>query len=639
MTGDWTGSGSNRTTSACSTNISTDVTNEQNFGYVTFTENSIGCNMPNTFSSAAVVGQESLVPFLGYGTSGGTAVLTFTFSQPVTNPILHIDRLGGVHETNSTSALLTMITSGIILQRLSGNGPHFEVNGNQITRTPDQTISGANGECGTPTDGVAAGSVQLQGTFSSVSFSFEANGFGGNADAIEIVWELNCPPPPSLDFDNDGIPDVDDLDDDNDGILDTVEQNGIPTLDTDSDGLIDAFDLDSDGDGCNDVIEAGFEDSDANGTLGSAPDDVDANGLIINANNGYTTPNDLDTNSIFDFQERSSSAILQNPFDEMVCVGSPAQFQVLVENSTSMTWELSTDNGITWNDVPNTSNYSGVNSETLVVTYTEFGDTGTLFRIRVAVLGSVCNPQLYSESSELTVMQTANAGQDAILELCSDDSPIDLFEVLGDGTDLQGTWSPPLSSGTHIFDPTLDSAGSYTYTVGTGSCQANATVQITIGNVPEISAVDIFDIDNMIQVVVSVVEPNEIEYSLDGVTFQNENTFEDLQAGEYIIYVRSLNGCGTATESLEIIGIFDYPKFFTPNQDGINDTWQIEQQRLPDTKTYIYDRYGKLLKILVGENERWDGTYRNKKMPSTDYWFKAVSNQEIIFKGHFTLKR
>ena len=90
---------------------------------------------------------------------------------------------------------------------------------------------------------MSAGSVQLLGTFSSVSFSFEANGFGGNADAIEVVWELNCPPPPSLDFDNDGIPDSDDLDDDNDGILDTTEQNGIPTLDTDSDGLIDAFDL------------------------------------------------------------------------------------------------------------------------------------------------------------------------------------------------------------------------------------------------------------------------------------------------------------------------------------------------------------------------------------------------------------
>ncbi|WP_273567808.1 T9SS type B sorting domain-containing protein [Maribacter halichondriae] len=100
-----------------------------------------------------------------------------------------------------------------------------------------------------------------------------------------------------------------------------------------------------------------------------------------------------------------------------------------------------------------------------------------------------------------------------------------------------------------------------------------------------------------------------------------------------------MNGCGTATEIIEINGIVDYPKFFTPNQDGVNDTWQIEQIRIPDTRTYIYDRYGKLLAVLIGEDERWDGTYRNRRMPSTDYWFKAVSNEEIILKGHFSLKR
>ncbi|WP_273567807.1 hypothetical protein [Maribacter halichondriae] len=538
LTGDWTSNGSNRTASACGTTISTEVSDEQNGAFVTFGADPIDCNMPNTYSNNTVVGQPALAPFLGYGTTSGSAVLTFNFSEPVTDPILHIDRLGGGSDVGSggavfsTSALLTMITPNITLQRLSGNGPHFEVNTNAITRTTGQVLPpGINTECGVETDGVAAGSIQLIGTFASVSFRFERNGSGGDADAIEVVWELNCappPPPPSLDFDNDGIPDVDDLDDDNDGILDTVEQNGIPTLDTDSDGLIDAFDLDSDNDGCDDVIEAGFEDLDGNGTLGTAPDDVDANGLIINAVDGYTTPNDLDANSIFDFQEVSTPAILQNPFDEVLCEDENAQFQVLVVNSNTITWEISTDNGASWSDVPDNGSYDGINTETLNILNTELADNGNLFRIRVETLGSVCDPEIYSEPAELRVLQAANSGQDTELEVCANDSPIDLLELLGAGVDPGGTWSPVLNSNNNLFDPSSDSAGTHTYTVGSGACQSSSTVEITIGEGPVIEAVDILDVNNNIQVVISVSEPNTTEYSIDGITFQNENTFENL---------------------------------------------------------------------------------------------------------------
>lgn len=645
FTGDWSGNGANQTTSVCGIAISTEVSNEQNGAFVTFTTDVIDCNIPDTFSNNGVIGQPALAPFLGYGESGGTGVLTINFSEAVTDPVMHIDRLGGVRGNlsasldDATSALITLITPNITLQRLSGNGPHFEVNGNQITRTPDQTLNRPpNGECGAPTDAAAAGSVRLAGTFTTVSFRFEKNGVWGDADAIEIVMELFCPTP-TLDFDNDGIPDADDLDDDNDGILDTVEQNGIPTLDTDNDGLIDAFDIDSDGDGCNDVNEAGFEDLDANGTLGAAPDEVDLNGLIINVLDGYTTPNDLNGNTVFDFQERFNQAILQHPFDEMVCEGEDAQFQVLIDNPMVITWEISADNGSTWSEVPNTSNFTGINSETLVITATEFGQDGNLFRVRLDAAGSACDPIVYSESSELQVLETVNAGQDAVLALCSNESPVNLFELLGNGAAAGGSWSPALNSGNEMFDPALDSAGTYTYAVGSGSCQASATVNVAITNGPEITDVAIYEINDLIQVEISVQDPVESEYSLDGFTFQDENTFENLTSGDYTVYVRSKSGCGTTTQTLEIMGIFDYPKFFTPNQDGVNDTWKIEQIRLLDTKTFIYDRYGKLLKILVGENEFWDGTYQNRRMPSTDYWFKAVSGEEILLKGHFSLIR
>ncbi len=640
FTGDWNGVGDTWTASACGLDITTSVSNEQNGGFVSFSTDDIGCNTAGTFSSNAVVGLPALEPLLNYGSAGGSAVITFTFGQPVTDPVLHIDRLGGGTNVHSTSAQLILTTPGINLQRLSGNDAHFEVNGTQITRTPNQNWVGTPfGECGPPTQGSSAGSIRLVGTFTNVSFRFEQNGTGNVSDAIEVVWELNCPPPSLPDFDNDGIPDQDDLDDDNDGILDTVEQNGIPTLDTDSDGLIDSFDLDSDGDGCNDVIEAGFEDQDANGSLGTAPDDVDANGLIINAVDGYTTPNDLDSNAVFDFQEVSVIVFLQDPLDSTVCANEDASFQVIVENSNSMTWEMSLDNGNTWVDVPGNSTYNGEHTETLSISNALLGDDGTLFRVRADVLGSVCDPVVYSQTAQLNVFDAPNSGEDVTLELCPNDNPIDLLNELGGNADPGGSWSPLLNSGTNTFDPSIDLSGTYTYTIGSGSCQSASTVQISIGQEPVIDTVDFTNTNNNNQIVISVVDPGDFEYSIDGENFQESNTFQNLESGQYTVYVRDGMGCSTVTETVEIVGVIDYPRFFTPNQDGVNDGWQIEQKDIPDTRTYIYDRYGKLLKVLVGEDEHWDGTYQNKRMPSTDYWFKVIANNEILLKGHFSLKR
>lgn len=110
------------------------------------------------------------------------------------------------------------------------------------------------------------------------------------------------------DWDNDGIPDVDDLDDDNDGIPDNIEG----TDDSDGDGIADNLDLDSDDDGIPDIIEAGGIDADGNGLVdnitGTTLDnDNDGDGwadAYDNDNNDDTTagtPNilnsDLDTDN------------------------------------------------------------------------------------------------------------------------------------------------------------------------------------------------------------------------------------------------------------------------------------------------------------------------------------------------------
>ena len=73
-----------------------------------------------------------------------------------------------------------------------------------------------------------------------------------------------------------------------------------------------------------------------------------------------------------------------------------------------------------------------------------------------------------------------NAGTDASIALCTNNNTIDLLTVLGNNPDTGGTWSPTLNSGTGVFDPAIDTAGVYTYTVTGANACSEDTSQVTV---------------------------------------------------------------------------------------------------------------------------------------------------------------
>jgi len=85
----------------------------------------------------------------------------------------------------------------------------------------------------------------------------------------------------------------------------------------------------------------------------------------------------------------------------------------------------------------------------------------------------------------VSIVPAANAGTDGIANLCSNIDPVNLFTYLGATAQAGGTWNPPLLSGTNSFDPSVDIAGVYTYTVNgvtpCGNDSATVTVNITVG--------------------------------------------------------------------------------------------------------------------------------------------------------------
>ena len=188
---------------------------------------------------------------------------------------------------------------------------------------------------------------------------------------------------------------------------------------------------------------------------------------------------------------------------------------------------------------------------------------------------------------------------------------------------------------------TINQAGSYSVTVtknhGTVVCSSAKNFTVTLSNAPTITSIDTVDwTDNENSITVNANGLGDYEYSIDGINFQNSNVFNGLPNGNYTVTVKDKKECGEVTEQVYLL---NYPKFFTPNGDGNNDGWKIKfSQYEPNFEVRIFDRYGKLLKIMYN-NEAWDGNYNGRQMPSDDYWFYVIRNDGRIHKGHFAMIR
>ena len=154
-----------------------------------------------------------------------------------------------------------------------------------------------------------------------------------------------------------------------------------------------------------------------------------------------------------------------------------------------------------------------------------------------------------------------------------------------------------------------------------------------------------------IDIPVDPLNIEEFQYALEyenGTIFrslQDSNIFNDIEGGVYNIVVENKNGCGT---SELIVSVIQYPKFFTPNGDGINDTWLIKGANdtfYTNTNIKIFNRFGKLMAQIPIDSRGWDGTFNGKFVPSDNYWYNIQlipidTNKPTINKmGNFSLIR
>ena len=128
--------------------------------------------------------------------------------------------------------------------------------------------------------------------------------------------------------------------------------------------------------------------------------------------------------------------------------------------------------------------------------------------------------------------------------------------------------------------------------------------------------------------------------------YQEDPFFENLEGGIYTITVNDKKGCSPDTQLQ--ISVIQFPKFFTPNGDGKNDTWKIKganKMFYPNSSMNIFNRFGTLVAQIPIDSQGWDGTYNGKTLSSDDYWFSVqlipadTNKPPILKKGHFSLLR
>jgi gliding motility-associated-like protein len=222
---------------------------------------------------------------------------------------------------------------------------------------------------------------------------------------------------------------------------------------------------------------------------------------------------------------------------------------------------------------------------------------------------------------------------DDVLTFCKGTNAPTLSTTSPNG--INGSWNP--STINNLV------SGSYTFTPNPNQCAVPQTISVTILE-PTLTSVEYttsgaFSENQIITVL--AFNSGDYLYQLDNGNFQNSNIFSNVSAGSHTVTVTDKNECSPPL-SKDIL-IINYPRFFTPNGDGINDFWTITGlSNLNKVEVFIYDRYGKLIKQISTNSLGWDGTFNGYSLPASDYWFTVNFEENNIsrtFRAHFSLSR
>lgn len=111
----------------------------------------------------------------------------------------------------------------------------------------------------------------------------------------------------------------------------------------------------------------------------------------------------------------------------------------------------------------------------------------------------------------------------------------------------------------------------------------------------------------------------------------------------YTLHVASKVGCGSESTDEMTVTVYkaiSIPNTFTPNGDGVNDTWDITAlSTYPKSITQVFNRYGAEIFKSIGYATPWDGRVKGQVVPSGTYYYKIDLQNGNVYSGWLLVMR
>jgi gliding motility-associated-like protein len=195
----------------------------------------------------------------------------------------------------------------------------------------------------------------------------------------------------------------------------------------------------------------------------------------------------------------------------------------------------------------------------------------------------------------------------------------------------------------HIWNVMPTTATYYKVEMTRGECSGDDRFLVEIASLPRILFIDSIGYRDRKIVVDEDYGTPPFYYGVDSESVDEYAEKYNLRISTHTFRVVDDLGCKSEVVSYTLIAPpLIFPPYFSPNGDGVNDTWEVTGlgNYYPDARVTLYDRFGKQLVEYGATDTGWDGTYLGNAMPTTDYWY-VVSSADLDkeYVGHFTLFR
>ncbi len=181
----------------------------------------------------------------------------------------------------------------------------------------------------------------------------------------------------------------------------------------------------------------------------------------------------------------------------------------------------------------------------------------------------------------------------------------------------------------------------YEAEVSDGACpDVTVEMEVSTSEPPRIDSV--IKQNDQLVMISGIGGVGSLQYSTNGNDFSSDaQVVADANSAQHY-YVKDEMGCASDTIIRPQLPQIKFPTVLTPNGDGVNDVFKIEnlEKSCPDAKISIYDRTGKKIIEYNYDQAPWDGTYKGKPLASGDYWYKVMMwDRYEPYTGHITLMR